>query len=101
MRQCDSSTGFLWQIGTLAYLALLQLVGFILAIQTRKVKIKALNDSKYVAAIIYVTSIVLIMLIVARFALYRYLNASEAVFSGALMVGAAAFLSFIFIPKVK
>ena len=82
-------------------MALLQLIGFILAVQTRKVKIKALNDSKYVAAIIYVTSIVLVVLVLVTFALSRFLTIAEVFFSGMLMLGTTAFLSLIFIPKVR
>ena len=69
--------------------------------QTRKVKIKALNDSKFVAAIIYVTSIVLMLVIVVTFALYNYRNIAELVFNGALMLGTVAVLCLIFVPKVR
>ena len=82
------------------YLALQQLVGFILAVQTRKVKIKALNDSKYVAAIIYVSSIVLVVLALVTFTLGDYVNLTEVFFSGGLIVGTTAFIGFSFIPKV-
>ena len=46
-----------------AYLALLQIVGLVLAFQTRKVKITALNDSTFVAAVVYISSIVLVALV--------------------------------------
>ena len=64
-------------------------------------KIKALNDSKFVAAVIYVTSIVLLLMVVVTFALSRYRNVAEVVFSGALMLGTTAFLCLMFVPKVK
>ena len=41
-----------------AYLGVLQIVGILLAFQTRKVKIPGLiKDSKFVAAVVYISSI--------------------------------------------
>ena len=72
-----------------------------LAIQTRKVHIKPLNDSKEITAIIYVTSIVLIALIVFSFVVDGYNDVREAHYSGALLIDSFFILSCIFIPKVS
>lgn len=98
--ECYSSNAFYWLIVIFVYLVFLQVIGFILAVRTRKVKIKALNDSKFVAAVIYVTSIVLLLMVVVTFALSRYRNVAEVVFSGALMLGTTAFLCLMFVPKM-
>ena len=45
-----------------------------LAIQTRKVKIKVLNDAKSITAIIYISSVVLVVLIVVTFTVESYIN---------------------------
>ncbi len=90
-----------WIIVTFLYLVLLQIVGIVLAIQTRKVKVKVLNDSKYIAALIYISSIVLVTRAVAIFGVYNLLNVSEAIFSGGIIIVSTAFLSFVFIPKVS
>ena len=85
---------------TFLYLALLQVIGIILAIQTRKVKVKVLNDSKYIAALIYISSIALITRAVAVFAVSHLPNVRETVFSGGILLISTAFLSLVFIPKV-
>ena len=83
------------------YLGLLQIIGIVLAVQTRKVKIEALNDSKSVAAVIYSTGIALVLLGVATFALSPYLNYGQILLNGTLTFGTYAFLGIIFGPKVR
>ena len=82
------------------YLALLQIVGIILAFQTRKVKIPALNDSKFVAALVYISSIVFVALVLITFLLGGYINISSGIFSGGIMLLATLFLILMFLPKV-
>ncbi len=86
---------------TIAYLAILQIVGIVLAIQTRKVKIKLLNDSKYIAAGIYICSIAVLFIGVIVFIPDHLINIEEALFSGSLLVATTSFLALIFIPKVS
>ncbi len=90
-----------WIVVTFVYLGLLQIVGLVLAIQTRKVKVKVLNDSKYIAALIYISSIVLITKAVAVFGTNNLLNVRQAILSGGIVLVSTAFLSFVFIPKVS
>ena len=78
----------------------MQLVGIILAFQTRKVRIPILNDSKSVTALIYISSIVLVVIVLITFILRGYLNVSAAMFYGGIILLATIFLIFIFIPKV-
>ena len=89
-----------WIILTFMYLGVLQLIGLILALRIRKVKVKALRDSKYIAAIIYVSTIALIVVAISLFALGSRLNAIEVLFSGSIIVATTLFLSLVFIPKV-
>ena len=95
-----SSPPFYLDLVIFAYLALLQVMGIILAFQTRKVKIPILNDSKFVAAIVYLSSIVLVALVLVAYALREYINISSAIFSGGILLLATIFLGLIFIPKV-
>ena len=67
----------------------------------RRVKIKALNDSKEIAVIIYVNSIILALLAVTQFALETYHDVYAAMFGLALLVDATLFLGLMFIPKVR
>ena len=76
-----SSTPFYWKILILAYLAVYQIVGIVLAFETRKVKFPGLRDSAFVATMIYISSLVLMMLAVDTFILSSYLNSHGAIFA--------------------
>ena len=80
---------------------MLQIIAIILAIQTRKVRIKILNDSKEVATIIYITSIVLVELVIVSFALSSFYNIHEALYDAGLLIVAITILLVIFAPKVS
>ena len=95
-----SSPNFFWRIFIFTYLAILQIVGMLLAFQTRKVKIKGLNDSKFVATIIYISSIVLVALALVTFALRVYINIGTGVFVAGILTLTTIFLALSFIPKV-
>ena len=100
--QCyeSGSVPFILDILIFIYLGLLQFVGIILAFQTRKVKINVLNDSKSVTALIYISSIVLVVIVLIAFTSRGYINISAGVFSGLIISLATTFLAIIFIPKV-
>ncbi len=85
---------------TFVYLAILQIIGIVLAIQTRKIKIKLLNDSKYISAVIYISSIALFFIGSNVLIPDQFINIEEALFSGSILVGTTCFLALIFIPKV-
>ena len=95
------SPPFYFDLVIFIYLALLQIVGIVLAFQTRKVKIRALNDSKFVAALVYISSIVLVVIVLTTFILRSYINVSVAIFSGGIIILATIFLALMFIPKVS
>ena len=96
-----STTAVAFQALIMATLFLLQAIGIFLAFQTRKVKVKVLNDAKQVTAIIYVTSVCVLLIIMTTFALGSFLNTSSAVFSFSIAAASTAFLILIFIPKVE
>ena len=83
-----------------SYKGLLQVSATFMAFHTRKVRIKALNDSKEITVIVYVNSLTLILLTVVEFALNDHHELYSSLFSAALLVGASIFLGLIFIPKV-
>ena len=85
---------------SLAYLVLLQVMAFILALATSKVKIKVLNDSKEMAIIIYTTSVVLLVLAIITFGLNSYSIVTEVLFSGGIMLATTIVLALLFVPKV-
>ena len=84
-----------------SYLGILQIIGIMLAFQTRNVKFPGLNDSLHVAAIIYTSSLVLVVLIVDAFVLDAYLNTFGAIFTLGIMVLTTVFLALTFVPKVS
>lgn len=84
-----------------AYLVILQVAAFILAIITRNVEIKVLNDSKEMAIIIYTTSVVLLALGIVTFSLSSFLIITETLFNGLLMLATTVVIFFLFVPKVR
>jgi hypothetical protein len=78
----------------------LTVIALLLAFHTRKVKVKGLDDSKYIAASIYVTSIVLAVIIVSTYTLNDYVNAYPAVVGMGLLLGTTMTLGLVFIPRM-
>ena len=83
------------------YKAALQIVALVLSFGIRKVKVKGLDDSKYIAAAVYVTSIVLAVVIVGTYTLNGLLNGFPALISIGTFVGTTFILLLVFIPKVS
>lgn len=80
---------------------MLQVVGLVLAIQTRKVKLRGLRDSKYIAAIIYISSISIVVMALVTFALDKYINIGTGILAVVIFALTTTFLVLIFVPKVK
>eukprot|EP00731_Ephydatia_muelleri_P036321 Em0235g2a len=95
-----SSSPFYWKILILAYLAVYQIVGIVLAFETRKVKFPGLRESAFVATMIYISSLVLVMLAVDIFILSSYLNSYGAIFAIGILILTTIFLLFTFVPKM-
>ena len=72
-----------------------------MAIQTRKVKLRGLRDSKYVAAIIYISSISIVVMALVTFALENFINIGTGIFVFCVFTLTTIFLVLIFIPKVR
>ena len=100
MQKCDGRNSLIWIIIAYGYILLTQLVSIFLAFRTRKVKVKVLNDSKYIALIIYITSVIVTVMIIGAVILDDYINADAAVFSGLIMAFTTVVLSLVFVPKV-
>ena len=83
------------------YKMVLQVIALVFAFATRKVKVKGLDDSKYIAAAIYVTSIVLAVIIVATYSLKDFVNAFAILLSTGFLIGTTVILGLVFVPKVR
>ena len=87
-------------ISIFVYEAILQFIGVILAYRTRKVKIKVLNDYRYIISAIYISTVALISAAAVTVALGALINTNELVFSGVVIFATTTFLCLTFIPKV-
>ena len=100
--QCyqKSSVPFYWLIIIFIYIGILQIVGIVLAFQTRRVRVPALNDSKQVAALIYISSISFLSIILITLGLGEFLNTRVSLFNTAIFITASTFVILTFLPKV-
>ena len=98
---CESKERDIWLGILYGYKGVLQVIALFLAFGTRRVKVKGLNDSKFIAATIYITSIVLAVKIIASITLNEYVNTFSVLFSTSIFITATVILSLIFIPQVS
>lgn len=82
------------------YKVIIHVIGLVLAFLTRKVKIDPLNDSKYSAAIIYSSCIMLFLAVVVIVSLNRQ-NLYAGIWTSLVLVQVCVFLGLTFIPKVS
>ena len=71
-----------------------------LAFQTRKVKVKILNDSKWIAAIIYSSSLCVVIIILSEFTLVGLPNTSTTLLNATVLIATTMILTMVFVPKV-
>ena len=76
------------------------MIGMFLAFETRKVKIRQLNDSKLIGMSVYGIVVLSIALSVIGILLERYVNEFFAVMGIMIIFGSTSLLCLIFIPKV-
>ena len=99
---CDSPAEDISVALLFFYKVVLQIVAALLAfrLRTRKVKVKGLDDAKYIIAAVYISSLAIILAIVSVFAFVQYLNAFAMAFSVEINIASTAILALVFIPKV-
>ena len=83
------------------YKMILQIISLLLAFSIRKVKVKGLDDAKYIGAAIYVTSIVMAAIIVATYSLKDIINGFAALFTLGIVLGTTVILTLVFVPLVS
>ncbi|CAI8049960.1 Gamma-aminobutyric acid type B receptor subunit 2, partial [Geodia barretti] len=98
--ECESKGRVVLYAVLFGYKGLLTVIALLLAFHTRKVKVKGLDDSKYIAASIYVTSIVLAVIIVSTYTLNDYVNAYPAVVGVGFLFGTTVILALVFTPRM-
>ena len=89
----NNNSSVVWLSVSYAYKGLLQMLAMFMAFHTRRIKVKALNDSKEIAVIIYINSITLSLLALVEFALNVYHEVYAALFGLALQHSSLHFCS--------
>ena len=80
--------------------AILQIIALILAFLTRKVKVRGLDDAKYIAAVIYIISLILVVIAICEFTVPG-INAFAVVFSTGILLAPTCVLGLLFVPTVS
>ena len=100
MPKCHSNTEPYWITPLFAYKFILQFIGVFLAFSIRNVKIKGLNDSREVSAILYITTIILVATVLCTFVFGEYINVDGATFGTGIATATSFVLGLLFVPKV-
>ena len=100
VKRCHSSTEYYWLSVLFAYKFLLQVIGVFLAFRIRKVKIKGLNDSREVSAILYITTVITMAVFLVTFIFGDYINIDGGTYGLGISTATTSVLVLIFIPKV-
>ena len=98
---CNSTPRSIYLGVLFGYKMVLQVITLVLAFSIRKVKVKGLDDTKYIAAAIYVTSIVLSVIIVTIYSLVDIITAYDVLFCTGLLIGTSVILILVFVPLVS
>ena len=80
---------------------ILQIISLVLAFSIRKVKVKGLDDAKYIGAAVYVTSVMFAVIIVATYSLKDYIDGFTTLFSTGFLIGTTVILMLVFVPLVS
>lgn len=101
MKRCHSSTEIYWITVLFAYKFVLQGIGVFLAFSIRKVKIKGLNESREVSAILYTTTVITVAVCIVTLVFGDYINVDGGTYGLGISTATTLVLVFLFIPKVS
>ena len=82
------------------YVGVYYIAALFFTFKTSKVNIKGLDGAKYIATLVYTTSIVIAITSISLLLLRQYINAYAMVYSFGFWFGNIAILGFLFFPKV-
>ena len=100
--QCVSNAYFIaWGMVSGIYRIVLHTAAIVLSILTRKVEVSVLNDGKYTRIAIYISSVLMIAILLVVFLLSSYRNTSVSLVATFDFLDAMVFLSLTFVPKVS
>ena len=96
----DAIRGDIWLIILLAYKGLLLLIGLFFAFETRKVKLRHINDTKLLGLSVVVFIVLGIALTAVGFLLEEFVDVYYGLIGIMILMGNFAVLCILFIPKV-
>lgn len=97
---CTSKGSLTWLPVLFAYKGLVLLTGLFLAFETRKVKIKSLNESRFVAMSVYGTVVVSVTLTPIGFFLQNFPNVQYGIIGIMILLSTTLILGLVFVTKV-
>ena len=100
MTLCSSNTSHIWTPILLVYKAVELVFSLIFAFETRKVKVKELNDSKIIVFCVYTIVVSAIALIPTTLVLQNQPTPHYAVIGIVCLLTATVLLAIIYVPKV-
>ena len=83
-----------------AYKMVLQLIALVLAFCTNNIKVKGLDDTKYIITAVYLTTINIVLVMVTFYLLKGYLNTYTFMLTLLVFISTTTILGIVFIPKV-
>ncbi len=83
------------------YLYILKIVALYLCFKVRKVKIKGLNESKYVSAIVYFSSIFVLINSILPLTIFKYFTVFQTLSGTIDLLNVTGILTVSFVPKVS
>ena len=101
---CSDSLVFtIWSFCTALFKFVLNIVGMVLVVLTRNVKVTILNEANYTSALIIANVIfmTIIVMLLAVVDVSKVFNFWRLVWGTLLFVGASTFLGLTFVPKVS
>ena len=98
--QCTSEWGLICVAVVFGYKVILQISGMVLAILTRKVEVKGLNESWEVQMVMIITTPMVMVALVLRLTLSDYLNVVGMLCALGISLAGGTTLGIIFLPKV-
>ena len=98
--KCSSENGHIWTPILLVYKAVELIFSLIFAFETRKVKVKELNDSKIIVLCVYTVVVSTIGIIPVIILLQSQPTILYAITGVVCLLTATALLTIIFVPKV-
>lgn len=97
---CESHERDIWLGIVFGYKAVLQVAALFLAFGIRKVKVKGLNDAKFVGLTVYISSIIVTVQIIVSITLNHYQSIFSALFGTCIIINATVILGLLFLPQV-